>query len=289
MTESTAGLARRAGIAGRESPVALRSSAGVALIAATVLASLIGFLDASVVNVAVPAIGTSLDASVATLQWTLTSYLLAVAALLLLSGALADRFGRRRVLAVGLLVMLVASVAVRGDAVGRRADRGASRPGRRRRAGRAQQPRAAQRYPAARRPGARHRDLGRAGDARDHRRPVRRRLAGRPRVMAGGIPAQPAADPGRLARAAVLPETGKERRPLSLDVVRRTAGGNRSRRGDLRADRRPGIGLAERAGAGRGGGRGCVAWRRWCPSSGVDARRCCDSRCLHPASSTRST
>ena len=111
MTESTAGLARRAGIAGRESPVALRSSAGVALIAATVLASLIGFLDASVVNVAVPAIGTSLGASVATLQWTLTSYLLAVAALLLLSGALADHFGRRRVLAAGLAVMLVASVA----------------------------------------------------------------------------------------------------------------------------------------------------------------------------------
>lgn len=111
MTESTAGLARRAGIAGGESPVALRSSAGVALIAATALASLIGFLDASVVNVAVPAIGASLGASVATLQWTLTSYLLAVAALLLLSGALADHFGRRRVLAAGLAVMLVASVA----------------------------------------------------------------------------------------------------------------------------------------------------------------------------------
>jgi EmrB/QacA subfamily drug resistance transporter len=111
MTKSTAGLARRAGIAGHESPVALRSSAGVALIAATVLASLIGFLDASVVNVAVPAIGASLGASVVTLQWTLTSYLLAVAALLLLSGALADHFGRRRVLAAGLAVMLVASVA----------------------------------------------------------------------------------------------------------------------------------------------------------------------------------
>jgi EmrB/QacA subfamily drug resistance transporter len=90
-------------------PVLLRSGAGAALIAATVLASLIGFLDASVVNVAVPAIGRSLGANVAALQWTLTSYLLAVAALLLLSGALADHFGRRRVLAAGLAVMLVAS------------------------------------------------------------------------------------------------------------------------------------------------------------------------------------
>ena len=90
--------------------VPLRSTQGAALIVATVLASLIGFLDASVVNVAVLAIGRSLHASVTALQWTLTSYLLAVAALLLLSGALADHFGRRKVLAAGLLVMLVGSI-----------------------------------------------------------------------------------------------------------------------------------------------------------------------------------
>jgi EmrB/QacA subfamily drug resistance transporter len=90
--------------------VALRSRAGVALIATTVLASMVGFLDASVVNVAVPAIARDLGASVSAVQWTLTGYLVTVAALLLLSGALADRFGRRRVLAAGLGVMLVASV-----------------------------------------------------------------------------------------------------------------------------------------------------------------------------------
>ena len=107
MTGTTVGPGR----SGITSPslVPLRSGQGAALIAATVLASLIGFLDASVVNVAVPAIGRSLHASVTALQWTLTSYLLAVAALLLLSGALADHFGRRRVLAAGLLVMLVGS------------------------------------------------------------------------------------------------------------------------------------------------------------------------------------
>ena len=49
-------------------------------------------------------------AGVAAIQWTLTSYLLAVAALLLIAGALADRFGRRRVLVIGLGVMGVASV-----------------------------------------------------------------------------------------------------------------------------------------------------------------------------------
>ncbi|GAA0448363.1 MFS transporter [Paractinoplanes deccanensis] len=91
--------------------IALRSPVGRALIAATVLASAVGFVDAYMINVAVPAIGRDLDASVSQLQWVLTGYLVTVAALLLLSGALADHFGRRRVLAAGLLVMLAASLA----------------------------------------------------------------------------------------------------------------------------------------------------------------------------------
>ena len=95
----------------KDSPlVALRSATGVALIAATVLASGVTSVDADVIKVAVPAIGRSLGAGVTALQWTLTSYLLMVAALLLLAGALADRFGRRRLLIIGLLVMLVSSV-----------------------------------------------------------------------------------------------------------------------------------------------------------------------------------
>jgi len=89
---------------------ALRSQTGAALIALTVLASMCGFVDASVVNVAVPAIGADLHAGVSALQWTLTGYLVTVAALLLVAGALADRFGRRRVLGAGLLVMLVTAL-----------------------------------------------------------------------------------------------------------------------------------------------------------------------------------
>jgi EmrB/QacA subfamily drug resistance transporter len=91
--------------------IALRSPAGRALIAATVLASAVGFIDAYMINVAIPAIGSSLHASVSGLQWVVTGYLVTVAALLLLAGALADHFGRRRVLAAGLLVMLAASLA----------------------------------------------------------------------------------------------------------------------------------------------------------------------------------
>ncbi|MEV6449530.1 hypothetical protein [Amycolatopsis sp. NPDC051716] len=61
--------------------VALRSPAGAALVAAIVLASLIGFLDAYMINVAVPAIGRDLHASISRLQWVLTGYLVAVASL----------------------------------------------------------------------------------------------------------------------------------------------------------------------------------------------------------------
>ena len=99
-----------AGPAADTSLASLRSTTGVSLIAATVLASGVGQYDAYVVSVAVPAIGRDLGASVAAIQWTLTGYLLSVAALLLVGGALADRFGRRRVLLIGLCVLFVSSI-----------------------------------------------------------------------------------------------------------------------------------------------------------------------------------
>jgi len=88
----------------------LRSSTGVALVVATVLASTVGFLNAYVINVAVPAIGRDLDADVSAIQWVLTGYLVTVAALLLVAGALADHFGRRRILIVGLFIVLAAAL-----------------------------------------------------------------------------------------------------------------------------------------------------------------------------------
>jgi EmrB/QacA subfamily drug resistance transporter len=103
-------VAGPSGVAQRSSLIPLRSGRGAALIAATAFASMAGFLDASVVNVAVPAIARDLGTSLVALEWTLTGYLLTAAALLLVSGALADRYGRRRVLAIGLMVMLMASV-----------------------------------------------------------------------------------------------------------------------------------------------------------------------------------
>src|SRR2546423_2653321 len=58
-------------------------------------------LDATVGNVALPHIGHDLHAGVSALQWVLTGYLLALASLILLGGALGDRLGRRRVFLVG--------------------------------------------------------------------------------------------------------------------------------------------------------------------------------------------
>ncbi len=69
---------------------------------ATVLGSAMASLDGTVVTVALPAIGRDLDAGVTGLQWVLTGYLLPLASLILLGGALGDRFGRRRVFLIGV-------------------------------------------------------------------------------------------------------------------------------------------------------------------------------------------
>ena len=58
-------------------------------------------LDVTVVNVALPAIRSDLDASFAELQWVIDAYALTLAATLLTAGALADRHGRRAVFAAG--------------------------------------------------------------------------------------------------------------------------------------------------------------------------------------------
>jgi EmrB/QacA subfamily drug resistance transporter len=92
------------------SGIALRGRAGSLLVAATVLASMVGFIDAYMINVAIPAIGRDLGTGVSGLQWVLTGYLVTVASLLLLAGALADHFGWRRILVAGLAVMLIGSL-----------------------------------------------------------------------------------------------------------------------------------------------------------------------------------
>jgi len=79
------------------------------LLAATILASSLAFIDGSVVNVGLPAIGQNLRAGPADLQWVINAYLLPLSALLLLGGAAGDRFGRRRLLIVGVGLFAAAS------------------------------------------------------------------------------------------------------------------------------------------------------------------------------------
>src|SRR5258706_5109102 len=72
------------------------------VLTACVLASSLAFVDGSVVNVGLPAIGRSFHANPQGLQWAINAYLLPLSALLLLGGAAGDRFGRRGALIVGV-------------------------------------------------------------------------------------------------------------------------------------------------------------------------------------------
>jgi len=81
------------------------------VLAATILASSLAFVDGSVVNVGLPVIGTSLAADAGALPWVINAYLLPLSALLLLGGAAGDRYGRRRLLIAGVALFAVASVA----------------------------------------------------------------------------------------------------------------------------------------------------------------------------------
>ncbi|WP_219643225.1 MFS transporter [Cohnella sp. CFH 77786] len=68
-------------------------------------------LDNSILNVALPTIGQDLHASTITLQWVTNAYAVVFGGLMLLFGAIADRFGRRRIMLVGLVLLGIASLA----------------------------------------------------------------------------------------------------------------------------------------------------------------------------------
>ena len=79
------------------------------VLAVAVLGSGVAFLEATVVNVALPAIGEDLGASTQGLQWILNGYLLTLASLILLGGSLGDRYGRRLVFQIGVIWFTLAS------------------------------------------------------------------------------------------------------------------------------------------------------------------------------------
>ncbi|HEX4196477.1 MAG TPA: MFS transporter [Caulobacteraceae bacterium] len=81
------------------------------VLATTILASSLAFIDGSVVNVGLPAIGRSLHPAAGELPWVINAYLLPLSALLLFGGAMGDRFGRRLLLVLGTVVFALASAA----------------------------------------------------------------------------------------------------------------------------------------------------------------------------------
>jgi EmrB/QacA subfamily drug resistance transporter len=87
----------------------LSQRSGRWLLVAAVLGSGLAGIDATVVNVALPALGDDLGASFAGLQWTLNGYTLTLAAFILLGGSLGDRYGRRRIFTIGVVWFALAS------------------------------------------------------------------------------------------------------------------------------------------------------------------------------------
>jgi MFS family permease len=83
-----------------------QSSHSKLVLATTILASSLAFIDGSVVNVGLPAIGETFHGGAEDLQWVINAYLLPLSALLLLGGAAGDRFGRARLLVAGTLLLV---------------------------------------------------------------------------------------------------------------------------------------------------------------------------------------
>ncbi|GIF15224.1 DHA2 family efflux MFS transporter permease subunit [Actinoplanes teichomyceticus] len=91
-------------------PVRYGTAAGRRVLLATVLGSSLAFVDATVVNLALPELGRDLDASAAGLQWTVNGYALSLAALVLVGGSLGDRFGRKRIFLAGVAWFALSSL-----------------------------------------------------------------------------------------------------------------------------------------------------------------------------------
>jgi EmrB/QacA subfamily drug resistance transporter len=85
------------------------SSAGRWVLLATVLGSALASIDATVVGIALPAIGRDFGVGLAALQWVVTAYTLTLAGLLLIAGSLGDKYGRKKIFQIGVIWFALAS------------------------------------------------------------------------------------------------------------------------------------------------------------------------------------
>src|SRR3981189_586139 len=79
------------------------------VLAVTIMASMISYIDESVVNIALPTIEADLETSAAVVQWLVNAYMLSLTALVLVGGAAGDQLGRRRVFITGTAIFAQAS------------------------------------------------------------------------------------------------------------------------------------------------------------------------------------
>ena len=78
---------------------------------ATIVGSSLTFVDATVVNVALPALQADLHASITDVQWVIEAYALFLGGLILVGGSMGDQFGRKRIFLAGVVVFTIASIA----------------------------------------------------------------------------------------------------------------------------------------------------------------------------------
>ena len=99
-----------AAASGTQPGLVFASGPGRWVLLATVLGSAIASIDATVVGIALPAIGRDFHASLGALQWVVTGYTLTLAGLLLMAGALGDKYGRKKVFVIGVSWFAIASL-----------------------------------------------------------------------------------------------------------------------------------------------------------------------------------
>ena len=231
------------GTAGTAAPAELvfSSPRGRWVLVATVFGSGIALLDATVVGIALPSISRAFGGGVGTLQWVVTGYSLTLAAFLLLGGSLGDRFGRRRMFSIGIAWFAVASAACGLAPNAAFLIWRPRRPGHRRGAPDARQPRHHPGVVPPRRPLTGHRRVVRIRRCGHRRRSADRGLPAGGRAPGAGSSSSTSPSPSSCwsSRRATCPNRRDPTARGHIDVAGADARRSSSSPAHLRVDRGP--------------------------------------------------
>ena len=110
MRESTRGTPEGAVIKSVTESHGVSKIAGRWVLVVTILGSGMAFIDSTAMNVVLPVLQIELDATIPQMQWIIEAYALFMSSLMLFGGALGDKFGRKRIFALGVILFTGASV-----------------------------------------------------------------------------------------------------------------------------------------------------------------------------------